>query len=126
MNIPMELLQRILDKQLPLPGSINFDNAAEYIDVPLYQNVGFLSMGKDPGGVTGTSEPIRECVGVLQFRKNKAQLRWELVHLNNEQAREIAHLWELINQAKAQIQELIKQVQKEFPRVEEKKRPKKK
>jgi len=89
MNITIQQLKKIIDEQLPAPGSVNFSNAHDKIEIPLFKTIGWLEIGVegDPGGMeSGGHQVINENVGTLVF--HKAGKDWELETYSRE---EIVH-----------------------------------
>lgn len=86
MNIPLYQLNKIIEEQLPAPGSINFENCQTVIEVPIFKVTGMLSMGNEDdicGMEPGHAEVIKEQVGKLVFRKVGKD--WELEVFSQEE-----------------------------------------
>lgn len=86
MRIPLYNLNKILKDEIPLPGSINFSNARNKIEIPIYRTYGMLSLGNEDdvsGLETGRAELLREQTGTLVFHKSGKD--WELEYFNEEE-----------------------------------------
>ena len=73
MNISLKTLNRIIEEQLPAPGSINFQNCQPTIEIPIDRVIGWLELGveDDPSGMeSGGHELIKERDGKLVFHKS--------------------------------------------------------
>src|SRR5689334_2786641 len=85
MKLSLSQLNKIIEEQLPKPGSINFQNCQQIVEVKLYRTVGWLELAdeSDPSGMkSGGHEVIREHVGSLKFEKKGSD--WEIEFFSRE------------------------------------------
>ena len=79
MNIPLSFLNKVVETELPAPGSINFTNCQDLVEIPVFKTVGIIATAEegDPVGIGGGSEWVKELAGTLVFKKGAGE--WELV-----------------------------------------------
>jgi hypothetical protein len=101
MFLSIQDLQDIIKKELPLPGSINFDNCSEFVEIPLFRRIGIVCYGVEgdkSGFASGGSEFVRDLSEVLRFRKNKTDCCWDIEFISLEQKNEIEKFKHLLIQ----------------------------
>lgn len=116
MKISLYQLRRIIATQLPKPGSINFDNCANKVEVPIFKTTGWMELAveEDPSGMeSGGHQAINELVGTLVFHKDGKD--WELEYFNKAEI-EYA-IREAINRTRAMIKDEGWQLVKKEPLI---------